>query len=293
MNRTILFCLIAGSLILTAHGDSKVFIPRMRTEKKVADAPPPPAPPQPQPAPPPVEEAVFLELPAQVDGEAGSFIKIQAKTNGTHVRWVPMDKNLAVFPGEMLKDSTATVVMSTVAGQYRLIAYTALNDMPSDPVITMVVVHGPQPPPVPPPQPQPTPQPVPVPPPQPVPPPAPNPVATRLSIVIVDNVLNRDVRTMAIMNDISFWNAVRAQGHSVFFVNTTQPDAIKYKTQVDTNGGVPCIVIMDAAKTDHNWLNQNPDDLKLPASTAGIQNLINRYSGKAASPSPASKYAAR
>src|SRR5690349_3867611 len=64
-------------------------------------ADPTPAPtPTPQPTPDPVPE---LSLPTDIVGDVDTFIKIVADTNGEHVRWVAMDKGLAVFPGEMLK----------------------------------------------------------------------------------------------------------------------------------------------------------------------------------------------
>ncbi len=109
-----------------------------------------------------------LALPLSVRGDVGSFIKVSAVTNGAEVRWFPASSGLNVFPGELLRDTRSTVVTATNAGQYRLIAYTALGDMPSDPAETLVVVGNapaPAPTPGPSPNPQPGPNPNPVPPP--------------------------------------------------------------------------------------------------------------------------------
>jgi hypothetical protein len=215
----------------------------------------------------------------QIEGDIDTFIKVVANTNGTHVRWVPLDKGLAVFPGEMLRDSTTTVVMSGTPGQYRLLAYTALNDVPTDPVMTLVVIHGPQPPPIPVPIPVPVPQPQPVP----VPPPQPVPVnqASKIWVVIVSNAAGVDPTTANVLGDMTLWNSVRAQGHEYRNYNPTQPEYQKYKSLVTKNGGVPCIIILDANRTDHNWLNQGTGELGIPLSgSAGVKALINKYTSR-------------
>jgi hypothetical protein len=96
------------------------------------------------------------ELPAEVKGDVGAFVRVPAKTEGKSVRWVALDAGLNVFPAELLKDSRTAVVTAPVAGRYRLLAYTAQGDEPSDPAICVVVIGVP-PPPDPPPQPPPDP----------------------------------------------------------------------------------------------------------------------------------------
>jgi hypothetical protein len=81
-----------------------------------------------------------IELPAEVRGEPGAFIAITPKTDGKRVRYYSLDAGLNSFPAELLSNPTATVVTAPAPGRYRLLAYTAIGDMPSDPVIITVVV---------------------------------------------------------------------------------------------------------------------------------------------------------
>lgn len=109
-----------------------------------------------------------LELPSEIKGEPGGFVRVAAKTDGKVVQWLPLDAGLAVFPGDLLRDSKTTVVLAQRAGRYRLLAYTAVGDEPSQPVICTVVI-GNAPAPGPGPGPDPGPGPGPTPPPAPVP----------------------------------------------------------------------------------------------------------------------------
>lgn len=87
-----------------------------------------------------------VELPAEIRGEVGSFIAVRPKTDGKLVRYYSLDAGLNSFPAELLSDATATVVTAPKPGRYRLLAYTALGDRPSDPVIVTIVVGGAAPP---------------------------------------------------------------------------------------------------------------------------------------------------
>lgn len=101
-----------------------------------------------------------LELPREVRGEVGDFVKIQAVTDGSKVIWYPIDQDLSVFPAELLKSETATVVVARKPGRYRLLAWTAKGDQPSQPAICLVIIGSPGPDPNPPgPNPPPPPQP--------------------------------------------------------------------------------------------------------------------------------------
>lgn len=86
-----------------------------------------------------------IELPAEVKGTKGQFIRVPAKTDGTVVMWYSLDEGLNVFPVELLKDSKTAVVSAPADGRYRLLAYTALKDSPSLPSICVVVVGNPEP----------------------------------------------------------------------------------------------------------------------------------------------------
>ena len=105
-----------------------------------------------------------LEVPAEVRGTPGAFIRIDAKTDGKVVKWRAVDPGLNVFPSDLLKSTTSTVVTGQ-AGRYRLWAVSALGDVPSDPAVCVVVIGDPDPGPgpVPPVPPGPTPGPAPIP----------------------------------------------------------------------------------------------------------------------------------
>jgi hypothetical protein len=93
-----------------------------------------------------------LKLPAEVRGEVGSFVTILAETSGKVVKFYPLDSGLSVFPPALLANTKATVVVAAQPGRYRVLAYTAAGDTPSDPVLCTVVIGGapPGPAPVPP-----------------------------------------------------------------------------------------------------------------------------------------------
>ena len=92
-----------------------------------------------------------IEMPATFTGAPGQFIAIRPiKTDGKIVQYFPLDNGLSVFPAALLNDTTATVVTAVKPGKYRLLAYTALADKPSLPVIVTIVVGDGNPEPIPP-----------------------------------------------------------------------------------------------------------------------------------------------
>ena len=91
-----------------------------------------------------------LKLPSEVRGEVGSFVTILAETSGKVVKFYPLDPGLSVFPPALLANTKATVVVAGQPGRYRVLAYTAAGDTPSDPVLCTVVIGGAPPAPVPP-----------------------------------------------------------------------------------------------------------------------------------------------
>lgn len=82
---------------------------------------------------------VTISLPEEVHG-SGVFIAVKAVTNGKEVKWVNFDGGLDIFPADLLKDSKTIVVGARKDGVYRLGAYTALGDKPSDMAFTKVIV---------------------------------------------------------------------------------------------------------------------------------------------------------
>ena len=91
-----------------------------------------------------------LVVPAEVRGEVAEFVTVIATTEGKVVRYVALDQGLQVFPSSLLANQRATVVTSAKPGRYRLLAYTSVADIPTEPVITTVIIGGSTPP-VPPP----------------------------------------------------------------------------------------------------------------------------------------------
>ena len=91
-----------------------------------------------------------LVVPAEVRGEVAEFVTVIATTEGKVVRYVALDQGLQVFPSSLLANQRATVVTSAKPGRYRLLAYTSVADVPTEPVITTVII-GSSTPPIPPP----------------------------------------------------------------------------------------------------------------------------------------------
>ena len=83
-----------------------------------------------------------LRIPAEVTGEVAAFVTVIAETNNKQVKFYPIDSGLSVFPAALLANQKATVVVAAKAGTYRLLAYTAAGDIPSEPQICKVVIGG-------------------------------------------------------------------------------------------------------------------------------------------------------
>lgn len=78
-----------------------------------------------------------VELPATLNAKPGRLIQITARTEQKAVKWflASPDADLIVM------ESTKTAIFSAmIPGDYRLIAYTAAGDVPSDPSICIVIV---------------------------------------------------------------------------------------------------------------------------------------------------------
>lgn len=104
-----------------------------------------------------VADEPTVKLPALVTGEPGDFISVKSESNGKAIRWFTADSALKLFPTDLLRDTKTAVVIGKTPGEYRLYAYTALADVPSEPASVRVVINGPAPPPVPPTPPGPVP----------------------------------------------------------------------------------------------------------------------------------------
>lgn len=98
--------------------------------------------------------APTLKVPAEVKAQPSMITELRAETNGKAVVWVALTPGLSVRP----IDGGRTLLFSGPPGRYECLAYTALGDVPGDPVRFVIVVGdappgpGPNPkPPVPPP----------------------------------------------------------------------------------------------------------------------------------------------
>lgn len=90
-----------------------------------------------------------ISIPSQTKGEPGTFIRVDATTEGKSVRWFALDKGLSVFPSDLLKDPKTTVVVAMRPGSYRVAVITCLADELSELAIGYILVEGtdPTPPP--------------------------------------------------------------------------------------------------------------------------------------------------
>jgi len=93
-----------------------------------------------------------LTVPLEIKGPVSGFIPVTAVTEGKAVKYVPLDAGLQVFPPGLLVNPKSTVVVAGKSGRYRLLCYSSVGDIPTDPVITTIVVgdQSPVPPPTPP-----------------------------------------------------------------------------------------------------------------------------------------------
>lgn len=92
-----------------------------------------------------------ITLPKEVTGYPGSFIEVPATTDSEIVKWVSITSGLNVFPTDLLKNTKTAVVTSPFPGRYELLAYTAKDNVPSDPAKTIIIIEkspgpGPSPP---------------------------------------------------------------------------------------------------------------------------------------------------
>ena len=78
-----------------------------------------------------------VELPAELQARPGRLIQITARSENKAIKWFLAngDADLIVM------ESTRTAIFSAVEnGQYRIVAYTAAGDIPSDPSVCVVTV---------------------------------------------------------------------------------------------------------------------------------------------------------
>ena len=117
-----------------------------------------------------------ITLTETIKTAPATFVAVTAQTKGLDVVFVTLDPGLSVFPSNLLVDKKTTVVVAPKEGRYRILAYTSIDNKPSQPAYTTIVVGNP------PPDPDPVPNPKPPRPPTPPPPPD-SPLATTIKSI--------------------------------------------------------------------------------------------------------------
>ena len=94
----------------------------------------------------------YVKMPEKVEVQVGRLGRIKIETNGKTIRWIVPPELDSFREFDPDPSVIRLIVVGYADGQYRLVAYTAIGDVPSDPAICVVVVgKGPGPvPPVPP-----------------------------------------------------------------------------------------------------------------------------------------------
>jgi hypothetical protein len=89
-----------------------------------------------------------LTLPEKITGQPSDFITVTATTESKEVMFVPLTDGLSVFPASLLSDKKSTVVVARRAGIYKILAYGCVDNKPTPPAITTLIVgDSPLPPP--------------------------------------------------------------------------------------------------------------------------------------------------
>lgn len=151
-------------------------------------------------------------------------------------------------------------------GEKRLRAIGAIGNKPALSDWCVITVQGAQPPPQPEPKPDPKPDPQ----------PQPGPTAAKLWIVtITDSVTPREIS--AVLGDVATWQGFKAAGHQYIQLDSRDPQAAPYLPWMAKAGG-STVCLLDAVTKKCLNCNQ-PADLKIPTTAAGLKTLINKYSG--------------
>ena len=197
--------------------------------------------------------AATISLPKEIEVEKNQFVPLKATTDGKIVKWVALDSGISLFPSELLKDSTTTVVFAQKSG--RILAYTGDASGPSDPAYVTIKVKGDTPDPNPGPTPGPTPDPTP-------------PKEGKLWILcIYDNDI-ANTEMMKIVGDQALWKQYQDAGHRyrLWPSKSKSIDAVNLRQTVDKTG-LPCLVILGKS-------GKFIKAVKFPSSLEAFQNEI-------------------
>ena len=84
--------------------------------------------------------SLFAQTSIEIKSKPAQFVTISTNLSGDIVKYVTLDAGLSVFPSELLADKKKTVVVAAKNGVYKILAYTAKDNVPSDPVIINLII---------------------------------------------------------------------------------------------------------------------------------------------------------
>lgn len=84
--------------------------------------------------------SLFAQTSIDIKSKPAQFVTISTSLSGDIVKYVTLDAGLSVFPSELLADKKKTVVVAAKNGVYKILAYTAKDNVPSDPVIINLII---------------------------------------------------------------------------------------------------------------------------------------------------------
>lgn len=83
--------------------------------------------------------AADITLPTEVKTKRGKFVVIKAETEGKIVKWIVPD-TLEVMPKNLVNDPKTLVLIAQDDGEYKIVGYSAVGDVPTDPAVTKLIV---------------------------------------------------------------------------------------------------------------------------------------------------------
>ncbi|VTS05331.1 hypothetical protein [Tuwongella immobilis] len=88
----------------------------------------------------------LIELPRELKGQPGRLIRLSAKTapECKIVRWLVASEDADVIP--LGDDGKSAIFSAATSGTYKIVAYTAKGDIPSEPAVCSITVGQPTPP---------------------------------------------------------------------------------------------------------------------------------------------------
>jgi len=84
--------------------------------------------------------SLFAQTSIDIKSKPAQFVTISTSLSGDIVKYVTLDAGLSVFPSELLADKKKTVVVAAKNGVYKILAYSAKDNVPSDPVIINLII---------------------------------------------------------------------------------------------------------------------------------------------------------